>query len=66
MIVLTPDSASENGLEAILHGELAVILNVASMAGQKQKLSRTDVLESQLSVVAGTRYRRSHYSIVAI
>ncbi len=54
-IVLTPDASAEGGLAAILHGVLAAILNLAAAPAPKQKLPRTGVLGSQLSLVAGTR-----------
>jgi hypothetical protein len=55
-VVLTPDPVAADGLAAVLHGELATILSLASSPlVQNEKLSRTGVLRSQLSVVAGTR-----------
>ncbi|MCW3477838.1 hypothetical protein OL599_25140, partial [Rhodovastum sp. RN2-1] len=76
-VALTPDPTAPDGLAAELHGELAMILKLATSAEpsgggrrgsgtQNEKLPRTDVLGSQLSLVAGTRYRRSHHSTVAI
>ena len=66
-IVLTPDEASANGLAVDLHGDLALILSLASggigrrakPAGApagNEKLPRTMGLGSQLSVVAGTGF----------
>ncbi len=53
-IVLVPDKAAADGLQATLHGELATILLAASEpALHKQKLPRTSVLGSKMSVVAG-------------
>jgi hypothetical protein len=51
-VVLTPDASAPDGLAAVLHGELATILSLASGA-QNEKLPRTAVLGSQLSLVAG-------------
>ena len=56
-VVLTPDPGAEGGLSAMLHGELASILNLASdPVGANKKLPGTCVPGSQLSVVAGTRF----------
>jgi hypothetical protein len=65
-VVLTPDEAAPDRRRAELHGDLAMILNAASeqshrrgravaAGGSNEKLPRTCVLGSQLSVVAGTR-----------
>ncbi len=66
-VLLTPDPDAEDGLAAELHGDLAMILELATASGSpdptrrqgrgptKKKLPRTDVPGSQLSVVAGTR-----------
>ena len=67
-IMLTPDKAELNGLSVDLHGDLALILSLAtahvgapssrrSIAGARNdKLPRTGVLGSQLTVVAGTGF----------
>ena len=55
-IVLTPDPTAEGGLSAMLHRELASILNLAAEPGHNRKLPGTGVPGSQLSVVAGTRF----------
>ena len=67
-IVLTPNAEAPNGLAVELHGDLALILTLASAeAGvpsrsrsstgpQNAKLPRTGVLGSQLTVVAGTGF----------
>ena len=47
---------TSGGLAAVLHGELAAILTLASLPVQKQKLPRTGVPGSRVSVVAGTRF----------
>jgi site-specific DNA recombinase len=63
---LTPDATAADGLRVELHGDLAMILSLAASPapggdhrggsrGQNEKLPRTFVLGSQLSVVAGTR-----------
>ena len=67
-IVLTPDEDAPNGLAIDLHGDLALILTLASGKAQAPsrqllsassgngKLLRTGVLGSQLTVVAGTGF----------
>lgn len=73
-VVLSPDTAAPDGMRAELHGELASILHLASEPASAKALRRrggngapgTDVLGSQVSVVAGTRNRRSHHSTVLI
>ena len=66
-VVLTPDATAENGLAAELHGDLATILELAAASGipkegrsknrySNDRLPRTGVLGSQLSVVAGTGF----------
>jgi site-specific DNA recombinase len=58
-VVLTPDDTAPDGLAAELHGDLAMILNLAaSSAGSANtKNPRTNVVsEGLLSVVAGARY----------
>ena len=67
-IVLTQDAAAPSGLSLDLHGDLALILRLASAqvgvpsgrrsdAGPKNvRLPRTGVLGSQLTVVAGIRF----------
>ena len=64
-IVLTPDTEEPNGLSVDVHGDLALILNLAAdhpatarrrepLEGPRNsKLPRTYVLGSQLRVVAG-------------
>ena len=69
-IVLTPDEASANGLAIDLHGDLALILSLASghpgrtgprvtpLAHNEKlptALANAGAMESQLKVVAGTR-----------
>ena len=66
-VVLTPDAAAPDRLAAELHGDLAMILGLASAAsepapkrrrragGRNEQPPGTDVLGSQLSVVAGAR-----------
>ena len=66
-VVLTPDETAPDRLRAELHGDLAMILQAAAGAepvparraaagGRNEKLPRTGVLGSQLSVVAGTGF----------
>ena len=55
-VVLTPDPSAADGLSAVLHGELAEILSLASApvsSARNEKLPRTVVLGSLLSLVAG-------------
>ena len=67
-IVLTPDTNAPNGLSVDVHGDLALILNLAAghpTTGRRREhldgskngiLPRTGVLGSQLTVVAGIRF----------
>jgi hypothetical protein len=74
-VVLRPDAGAEDGLAAELHGDLAMILELAAAAGgapdqlrrqgrraDNKNLPGTCVLASQLSVVAGTcnHFYRTH------
>ncbi|MCW3477768.1 recombinase family protein [Rhodovastum sp. RN2-1] len=54
-VVLTPDLTAADGLAAMLYGELATILSLASGA-QNEKLPGTSVPGNQFSVVAGTGF----------
>ena len=54
-VTLTP-RPDRSGLDAILAGDLATILNICLGAQEKSKLPNSKAVGSQLSVVAGGRY----------
>ena len=62
-IVLVPEDGK---LRVEIRGELASILALAEGARREKGAGDTGALCAQVKMVAGTRNRRSHYSMVAI
>jgi hypothetical protein len=73
-VVLTPDAEAADRLRAELHGDLAVLLafSAAEAPPRRQAVRsgretpETFVRGGLLTLVAGTRSRRSHHSTVRI
>ena len=63
-VTLTP-RPDRSGLDAILAGDLATILNICLGAQEKSKLPNSKAVGSQLSVVAGARFELTTFRLLA-